>query len=166
MTTTTVILASDFSSRTTDVDRDTWTAGKLRHVIAALKGSPVIIVTDAHTGHALVGVELVGVTQSMNGHAELRIRDEFSVTRYLAFKLGATIVPLTETQAKWEAIGSYRREALAAITEARTNVENPDVGNWETVTLARSVYVTRTIVADGGTHRDYWTIPVVAAALV
>lgn len=139
---TCVITPQDFSPSTIDPQRDRWTAGKLRHVIDALRGEPVLIVTDTMTGHAEQGV-LVDVLPEnrvvIDGHPRPR------PVAHLDFKCGV-IVPLTErgARAKWDALNSYRDEGTAAIRAARPEAEaaGHTYGKWSAVPGLRDVHVT------------------------
>lgn len=143
-TSTSVIDVYDFSSRTTDVLRDTWTAGKMRHVINALAGSPVVITVDRRSGHSRIGVTLVGVTRGRYDSTGYRVqvRDDHGVTNFRLDNIGAVIVPLVADNAKWEAIERARLERMAAISKARA--EAPDFDEplrWEASADANGVHV-------------------------
>jgi hypothetical protein len=117
-----VILPSDFSNSFSDPVRDQWNAGKLRHVIAALNGSPVAVVTDNGTGHTEIGVSLVGFTS--NSYVDLVVVErtlsdgKITKTAYNPWKLGV-ILPLAEamgaTGAKWRSLELHRNELSAAV---------------------------------------------------
>lgn len=164
---TSIIRASDFSDSVSDTLRDRWTDGKMRHVIAALAGDPVIVTTDSGSGHSLVGVRLVGITPDPHGSSLLRIESEHGVTAYSAFMLGDTIVPLAgrgrTRGAKWDALDSYRRERSAAIAVARTLREQdgapPERGRWEAIPLRDGVIVTYQPQREGAGDRWSMTVP-------
>lgn len=153
MTYTTAILASDFSSRTTDVLRDQWTAGKLRHLIAALDGQPVAIVIDSYTGSTLVGVTLERLVGKMHGSghnvviASTLPDGTVQRTAYRTEALGLTIIPLAPEDgtkgAKWVALDTYREEASAVIRLANAKMtaagREGGWGRWETLALADGV---------------------------
>ena len=136
--TTCVVRAQDFSDSVKDATRHEWTAGKLRHVIAALEGTPVIITTDRQTGHTLVNVTLVGIRESFSGQTQLGIHSEFSdgtssTIWHLAFMLGDTIVPLTNGNAKWAAKDTFRDERSFAVELAQAEhgeIEGRAWGKW------------------------------------
>lgn len=148
-TTTGVIRARDFSDNVTDTHRDQWTAGKLRHVIAALAGQPVIITTDNQTGFTLVNVTLVGLRASMSGHVELGIHSRFedgteTTIYHLAFQLGDTIIPVGESQAKWTAVRSYGDDKSYAVELAQHEhgeTEGRAWGKWTAHPLNHGVFV-------------------------
>ncbi len=163
-TSTCVIRAQDFSDKTTDPNRSTWTPGKLRHVIAALDGQPVIITTDAQTGHTLVNVTLVGIREGFSHQWELGIRSVYSdgtesTLYHLMFKLGDTIIPLGQTNAKWAAVRSYSDEKSFAVELAQHehgDAEGRAWGGWESTTGANSVHV-RYIPSTGNPNfEDKW----------
>jgi hypothetical protein len=129
-TTTCAVKASDFSHRTTDPQRTEWTAGKLRHLIAALDGAPVIVTVDRQTGHTLVGVELVGLRASFMSIRSQYADNSGDVVWHLAFSLGDTIIPLVDNQAKWNALRSYGDEQSAAIQRAQAEHGEPEGRSW------------------------------------
>lgn len=145
MSSSCVILASDFSDRVTDTLRDRWTFGKMRHVIGALDGSPVAITTDNLSGHTLLGVRLTGLTETINcGPCVVIDGDGPEWPRPCAYplrSLGSAIVPLdSETGArgaKWTALDTYRTESSAAIAQAKQDRPECDYGKWS-ATPARS----------------------------
>jgi hypothetical protein len=180
-TTTCAVKASDFSHRTTDPLRDEWTAGKLRHLIAALDGTPVIVTVDRQTGHTLVGVELVGLRASFaSSNVEVGVRSQYtdgtSVTCWhLAFSLGSTIIPLGDSQAKWNALRSYGDEQSAAIQRAQAEHGEPEGrawGEWDAtlghhhVGVTYTPHTTNPAFADRWGERGYWIYNVASLTLV
>lgn len=129
--TTAAISASDFSDDITDSHRALWTAGKLRHVIAALDGTPVAVVTNKMTGHAVVGVTLDGLRQNPDGGGhQVLITYEYAPgestrTWTHVLNIGETIIPITGMGAhpspspRWTALETHRREGYNAIILAR-----------------------------------------------
>jgi hypothetical protein len=130
--TSTVILPGDFNKNTADPNRHHWTAGQLRHVVAALAGTPVAVVVDNQTGHTVVGVTLLAVTYNRPGHdllVEYTHADPSgavttSRTRHRIHSIGQPILPLGKpngglTEAKWIATDSVREEGSAAIKVVR-----------------------------------------------
>lgn len=145
------IRARDFSHDTTDPNRDLWSAGTLRHVIAALAGTPVAVTTDNQTGHTVCGARLVGLTCSGDRviveHRYGPGPTDVQRTNYLLFALGDTIVPLASgagTPAKFAATGSHRDEVSAAIRAAQAahgDVEGRSWGRWTGRCEREGVYV-------------------------
>lgn len=140
-TTTTAIRTTDFSETVTDPNRHTWTAGALRHVIAALDGAPVIIVTDDETGHALVNVTLVGLGTGWSTGYTVGIKSNYedgtgSTIWHRLQGLGDTIIPLAQPHgrnAKWVATKSYMDESSFAVELAQAQHgkgEGREWGNW------------------------------------
>lgn len=138
-TSTAAIQASDFSDLTTDTDRNDWTEGKMRHVVAALDGQLVAITVDKMTGHTMFGVRLVGVVAGGGGgHARVLIESRYEdgtvqVTTFLLFRLGPVITPIPQDRAskdaKWAALDTWRDERSAALEIARnTRTEQGLIG--------------------------------------
>jgi hypothetical protein len=128
-TCTTAITAADFSPSTTDVNRDTWTAGKVRLLVDALAGAPVVLVADRQTGFALVGAVLTRVVES----DRVVVRTEHNDTAYSLRNLGPVVMPLTDTRAKWDAVSTWGRISSAAIRAARAEhgeAEGRAWGRW------------------------------------
>lgn len=141
--TTCAIRAQDFSQLTTDDDRNRWTGGKMRHVLAALGDAPVVITTDNQTGHTLVNVTLTGLRTGWAGCGyELGIHSEFSdgtgsTLWHRLDSIGDTIIPLTDAGegAKWRATRSFNDEASYAVelAQAQHGAGNGrEWGNWRT----------------------------------
>jgi hypothetical protein len=186
--TSTAILASDFSDKVTDVNRHTWTLGKMRYVIAALDGDPVAIIADNQTGFALVGARLIeafdgGPSRGPRVTIETTYVDEQGVTKtqrtnYWLRGIGATIIPLANPQgpgggAKWRAIEAARKDASAATAIARKLHEvstGREWGQWrgsvDTAVPGTSVQVTykpltgNDYFADKWGKSGYWTIDI------
>lgn len=144
------IRARDFAPRTTTPGRDDWTVGKLRHVIAALAGAPVILTVDDQTGHTVIGVTLEG-TYGVGSDASVIVNYGTRTTRHYLFSLGDTIIPLTNPAGgsghKWVALNMYRDEVSAAIRLAQARhgeVEGRAWGAWEGTCTAAGVHVTYT----------------------
>lgn len=132
------ILASDFSQRTTDTNRESWTAGKMRTLLKRLGDTPVAIVVDKQTGHAQIGVTLVRVAARMSGGDGVVVRDQLGhETNFRLSSIGTTIIPLAETRAKWEALRDQMelRSALigAGMALAKAEGFEPEGrgGRWE-----------------------------------
>jgi hypothetical protein len=144
-TTSTAIRARDFSNSTTDVLRDRWTEGKLRHVIAALNGAPVVVTLDRQTGHTVVGATLVRTGSTYSYDSALIVGTEYGTCGYFLPSVGDTIVPLLEPVvtkgAKWVALDSWRLEQGAAIALAREARPDLDYGKWEATPCKNSVVV-------------------------
>lgn len=141
-----VILPTDFNKNTADPNRRRWTAGQLRHVVAALAGTPVAITIDNQTGSALVGVVLLAVTPNSPGHdllIEYTFADKSGAvktqrTSYRIFSLGEAIIPMGypnggNTDAKFIATRTYADENTRAITVVRAKygeVAGRKCGAW------------------------------------
>lgn len=122
--TASVILASDFSDRTTDVNRNVWTPDKLETLAEVLDGAPVLAITlDSGTGFTMTNVTLykrcgygsshsrtIGVTSTFES-------GETQTTLYLTFKIGPAIV--LAGNEKWEAIRLYRERKTQALLQGR-----------------------------------------------
>ncbi len=124
---TCIVRAQDFSQYTTDQWRDQWTITKLSFVLAVLADQPVIITTDRSTGHALVGVRLVGLIErpGHGGASDHRVVVEETYApgqsqrvNYSIRDLGDTIVPLGDWSGhkgvKWSALDVQREHERAA----------------------------------------------------
>lgn len=147
-----VIRPEDFSQRVTDVNRHTWTAANLEHVVAALEEREVLVETDKQTGHMQRG-RLTGYTTSgLSGGAgaRLRVTDEHGTTAFLIFKIGV-IVDLgvdgefASANAKWEALRLKRQAEARALGMAREHEDIPFEGSFETYGLGHGEYVVRHI---------------------
>jgi hypothetical protein len=163
--TTCVIRAQDFSQLTTDDDRNRWTGGKMRHVMAALGDTPVVITTDNQTGHTLVNVTLTGLRTGWAGCGyEVGIASTFSdgsgrTVWHRLDSIGDTIIPLpvdsAHGDAKWKATRSYNDEASYAVELAQAQHgqrEGREWGNWRTHVDYSGVTVTYTPYPDS--HAD------------
>jgi hypothetical protein len=122
------IAARDFNSNTNDPNRDEWTPGQIRHLIAALNGAPVAITIDKATGHTAIGVRLVEVTgctiNSDYPHVLVEYNEVNGPTSRVYHRLsnvGPFIIPLTDagSRAKWQALDTWRAETAAAGRIAR-----------------------------------------------
>jgi hypothetical protein len=112
------IAPSDFSDSTRDRDRDTWTPAKLALVTAALDGAPCVITTE-HTGHTLVGVQLLGIGGIPCRDGDfIKVRSTYrdgtdNVTacsvRNLPKALPIIPLPGAGTNAKWRALEHQRK---------------------------------------------------------
>jgi hypothetical protein len=147
---TSYLKVGDFSERTTDRDRDRWTLGKLRHVVKASAGRPMIVTIE---GLMYINVRLVGTSTSGMSNPGPRIHVEHAyidqngerktqVTWYLIDKLGPVIgcmVPwLADRNERGDdfsdaAVRSYREEIRAAInlaSERHGDAEGRSCGRW------------------------------------
>lgn len=138
----TTITARDFSNRTTDPNRDLWTAGAIRHLVAALRGAPVAIVTDKGTGHTVVNVTLVGTGSTRDGGfpgvlVEYTYGENGQTQRTLhpLFNIGMILeldgITGGVGGAKWRALDTYRDERSAAITQAQAAHPELTRGKWD-----------------------------------
>lgn len=172
--TTCIIRAQDFSQLTTDDDRNRWTGGKIRHVLAALGDAPVVITTDNQTGHTLINVRLVGLRTGWAGCGyEVGIKSVFedgsgSTVWHRLDSIGDTIIPLTDAGegAKWKATRSFNDESSFAVELAQAQHgkrEGREWGNWRTHTGYSGVSVTYTPYPDSHAdvaprgERGFWT---------
>ncbi|MCZ7478842.1 hypothetical protein [Micromonospora sp. WMMC273] len=152
-TTTGVVLASDFTPNTADVTRHRWDLGKLRHLIAALGGQPVMVVCERRTGFALIGAQLVeafdggpsrGWRVAIRSH---RADGSVGTTNYRVDDLGETIVPLTVpgeryTNVRSDAVRSYSAEQTKAILWAQArHGEGRTRGTWTAWPTNHEVHV-------------------------
>lgn len=164
------ILARDFSTSTADVNRDRWTPGKLRHVIAALAGVPVVVTVDRQTGHTLVGAQLVRAFNGGPGRGErVAIKIRFAdgtenVTNYYLPSVGGAITPLARPEGcksdpKWVATDSYRREVSAAIQTAQARhgeCEGRCWGAWSGECAEYGVMVSYRPSTGNPHYKDKW----------
>jgi hypothetical protein len=167
-TTTTAVRAQDFSSDTTDTTRDRWTIGKMRHLVAALDGTPVVITLDRHSGFAVIGAELLGCTEHPLKGAQVRVKSTFdngetSLTDYRLAEVGDTIIPLDGRVggrgAKWIALESYRAETSAAIAVAQRehgDTEGRSWGRWSATPGYANVAVSYTPSTGNPAFADRW----------
>lgn len=155
--TTCIIRAQDFSDSLKDDDRNRWTGGKMRHVLAALGDTPVVITTDNQTGHTLVNVTLTGLRTGWAGCGyEIGIKSTFAddsgqTVWHRLDGIGDTIVPLAldgaHTDAKWKATRSFNDEASYAVELAQAQHGKPagrEWGNWKAHVGYTEVSVTYT----------------------
>lgn len=167
---TTAIRARDFSRDSKDPSHNRWTVGKMRHLVDALAGSPVAIITDNQTGHAMIGVTLESTYH--NGHEGIVLvrattDDESWTTAYTLTQLGETIIPLRETSkapngsAKWRALRTYSDEAAAAIRIAKSHPDNArnQWGAWRGEPAAEGVIVRYTPHTGNKAFADQWGRP-------
>lgn len=148
---TTAITARDFVSPK-DHRRLQWNSGAMRHVIAALAGTPVMIITDSQTGSAQLGAILKGVRHGRYGNSdELLVEYRGRVTAFQLFTVGDTIIPLVDetgtTGAKWIALDTYRIEKSKAVVKACTEhgaSEGREWGEWSAKLFIDTAQVTYT----------------------
>lgn len=138
-TSTCTITARDFLSSTKDAKwaRSMWSAGALRHVVAACEGLRVAVTVDKGTGHTMLNVRLVEVRRnSYPGADRLVVEADLSdgTVQQTAFSIDAVgaITPLERrtngsTDPKWIALDLYRSEARRATEWARSR---PEAATW------------------------------------
>ncbi len=150
------ITPEDFSQRVTDKDRHRWTAGKLRHVSAALDGRRCIITTEERTGHALIGARLHGLRQTPGyGTYQLLIEWEYAPGKTQRTwtpidGIGPAIIAM-DGPGKFVVSELLRLESSAAITAAREALPECTYGAWTAHPGADYVVVRFTPQkADGG----------------
>lgn len=162
--TTCIIRAQDFSDSVADPNRTRWTGGKMRHVLAVLGDSPVIVTTDKQTGHTLVNVRLSGLRTGWAGCGyEVGIVDTYEggpeggrTMWHRLDDLGDTIIPLAADNAKWRALDSHRNEGSYAVELAQAQHgrrEGREWGNWKSDVGFTEVAVTYTPYP--ATHSDF-----------
>lgn len=166
---TNAINARDFTPAK-DYRRVEWNSGALRHVVAALSGKPVMLITDAQTGSVQLGVKLIRVQHSVrSNYDELVVEYQGHHTAHKIFNIGEVIVPLVDEMgvrgAKWEALATYRIEKANAVAKACTDhgkSEGREWGHWEAKLFTSTVQVTYTPhkdnphYADKAGERGYW----------
>lgn len=124
-----------FSQRVTDRDRHNWTAGTLRHVIAAAAGRRVIITADKQTGFTLIGARLKGLRQNpLGGGYQILVEWEYAPgqtqgTWYRLESLGSAIIGM-DCDLHFPAIELHREERSAAIKAAREAMPDCTYGAW------------------------------------
>lgn len=127
-----------------------WNAGPMRHVVAALAGTPVVIVTDRRTGFTLLGAVLIDVRGRYSGGQGVAISTEScktsdnpqGITVYDVRKIGI-IVPLQDTThgIRSLAMQSERRELeLARRIYAESLPENRPAGRVEVTAHMHEVH--------------------------
>lgn len=133
----TTIEARDLSDTLTDPLRETWTAGKMRHVVAALNGTRVAIVVEKSTGFTMADVRLLNVTPTglTNDGARVIVESTLSdgtvmPTRYDLHGIGpiVTLDPeadRTDGGPKFRALNTAREEKAAAISKVREEMGDP-----------------------------------------
>lgn len=165
----TAITARDFVSPK-DHRRIQWNSGAMRHVIAALAGAPVMIITDSQTGSAMLGAILKGVRYGRYGNSdELLVEYQGRVTAFKLFTIGDTIVPLVDEMgrksAKWVALDTYRIEKSKAVAKACTEhgaSEGREWGEWSAKLFIDTAQVTykpstgNPHYADKAGDRGFW----------
>lgn len=149
-TSVTAIRASDFDPPT-HPNRSQWTVGKLRHVIEALDGVPVTLITEDRSGFCYVGVRLIGTDrEDVRGAVDVLVFEltgpdgDITEKRTAVSSLGTTIVPLVDTAspgAKWRAVKAYQAEVAAAVQQARVGRDDDGRGTWTASCAATGVDV-------------------------
>lgn len=166
---TTAITSRNFTPAT-DHRRVEWNSGALRHVVAALAGKPVMIITDAQTGSTMLGAKLIQVQHSIrSNHDEVLVEYQGQRTAHKIFNIGEVIVPLVdevgEQGAKWVALASYRVEKAQAVAKACADhgaSEGREWGHWEAKLFTSTAQVTykphtgNPHYADKAGTRGYW----------
>lgn len=143
----------------------TWTAGPMRHVIAALGGAPVTLVTNRHTGETMTGVTLLGFAPKGDPggerlHIERVAQDGAVFAEWLPLGfIGPDIVPVVEGDYRQDyrgrAAGLYSAEhdAVRAVARRAMMAEFGDGGGlwgqWEFM-CEGDRWVAMFTAADGG----------------
>jgi hypothetical protein len=163
--TSTAILASDFSQSTADTLRTRWSVAKMSHAILALAGAPVVITPEKRTGFSLVGVELVKAYHDSLGGDRVQVKTTFTdgteqLTNYRLVEFGEAIIPLTQNNAKWTALKTYRDQVSHAIriaASAHGEAEGRAWGAWKGTPLSLTeVDVTYTPHTGNDFYADKW----------
>ncbi len=130
------VTPQDFSQRVTNKDRHVWTAGKLRHVIAALQGRRCIITADKQTGHTLIGARLIGIRQTP-GYGTYQYLYEWEYAKGKTQRtwgriesLGPAVIAM-DAGVRFEAAELARLESSAAITAAKALLPECTYGAWK-----------------------------------
>lgn len=166
---TTAISARDFTPAK-DQRRVQWNSGAMRHVIAALAGAPVMIITDSQTGSVRLGAILREVRYGRHGNSdELLVEYQGRVTAFKLFTIGETIVPLVDEMgrqgAKWMALDSYRIEGSKAVAKACTEhgaSEGREWGEWtaklfiDTAQVTYKPHTSNPHFVDKAGERGFW----------
>jgi hypothetical protein len=143
---TTAIFAKDFyETGDNKAHRDTWKPGALRHVIAALAGTPVLFVQDSQTGFTVVGVKLTGIGHTSGGGETLQYAfPDGTRGACLIFGMGTVIIPMEQIGAKWDALSRSRQEASLAQQIYRERVGKLEkISSSRVRSLAHGVHVSR-----------------------
>lgn len=168
---TEVINARDFSNSTTDVLRDTWTVGKMYHVIKALEGRKVAATLDKTTGFTEFNVTLETTYRGAWG-PKVRVRYVYDVeakdgrgvneTDYDLNSTGMIMVMPDDRKGLsigYQAQQSYREHCSAAIEEARKLAAGTgrEWGTWKATPVSgREVDVTYTPSTGNPSFADQW----------
>lgn len=136
--TTTAIAAKDFTQG--------FNMGTMRHIVAALDQTPVILTTARRSGHTLIGVTLIKVTREATAYRTPCLEIEHNGHRSLVVisEIGDVIIPMVETSAKWAALNTEREESDLALDKAKAEFPELQWGAWVTEVAERGVAVTYT----------------------
>lgn len=140
------VTPESFSNRVDDRNRYQWTAGTLRHVIAAAAGRRVIITADKQTGFTLVGARLRSLRENpLGGGYQILIEWEYAAgetqsTWYRVESIGFSITAM-DAPLHFPAMDLAREESSAAIKAARAALPGCTYGAWKATPEYRSVMV-------------------------
>lgn len=178
-----IIQPVDFADRIEETGgwRFGWGGGAMRHLVAALDGRKVAVVTDTATGGVVNNVVLVAVVSGWagNGYA-LRVSDTYTredgrevsrETDYPLSKVGPVIDLSEFTDTKWKALRTFGDEVAAAIRLAQNahgKDEGREWGRWRGTPMGTSAHVDVTYEPHTGNphyagragERGYWRIAV------
>lgn len=144
------VLASDFSTKTTDPLRNVWTGGKLRAVAAVLQpGELVGLVVDSQTGHTAFGVELLGANggtmHNPSDHARVLYHHSDGTT-HERWHYGRNLGPIfaERSAVKWNALSWWREQGRLALDVVRPVAEaehGQTYGAWTYALTLHGVHV-------------------------
>lgn len=127
------IVPQDFSHKRVD-SRTGWEAGMIRHLLAALGDTPVVITPDGNLGLTFVGVKLLGISAIWGTTNAVLVDHGTHQTAYPIFQLGASITPLVDVKddrVKDRALETYRLESSAATQRAQgSTLTSPRSGRY------------------------------------
>jgi hypothetical protein len=120
---------SDFSTRTTDVNRDTWLPGEVRHLAAALGGRICMVET---VKGLLQPYAVVGYRDSFGGHGHMVLRSPHGDnTAFFAPTVGDVVYPMGSWSDRPDPVRTYRDEAHRAILRAQRMPEAVEAINQQ-----------------------------------
>lgn len=166
---TSIIRPTDFNRNTTDPNRNRWTPGQLRHVIAAVNAAGATTMIETVEG-LLQEYQVVDVVPGWNIGYDLIVRHFFTEngvethqdTRISTFNLGAIIVIESGfADTRHVAIRTYNDEASALVRTAQAahgKTEGRAWGSWKATPGLRtgSGYATYTPHTGNPAFADRW----------
>lgn len=159
------IQPEDFSTRTTDTNRHTWTLGTIRYVIQALNGAEVTVVVDQRVGSAVTG-KLVRAFDGGPGRGpRIAIESEYApgetqITNFWLPNVGVIIEMGAGAKAKFWALDLACADETMALSYIRSQLDHEyawagtwtmrAVGAYDQINVSREVKATREF--------EYWTV--------